>query len=309
MHPSAQVVAVNTITVGNVEIIRVEESHGPVGLTAEQYIPGVPQEVWRRHESWLAPDHLDLDSRLAQVGMQSWVLRSQGRTIVVDTGVGNDKVRPAVPVWDRVDSDTYLTNMHAAGVRPQDVDLVVNTHLHVDHVGWNTRLENGEWAPTFPNATYLMPRVEFEYWNPANNPDVAGGVNENVYDDSVAPVHAAGQVRLWEGEHRIDADLVLEAAPGHTPGSSVLKVVSGSERALLAGDLVHNPVQIPESDYNSCFCEDQAAARATRRSLLGWAAEHHALVLPAHFSGAGAVTVETSGADFAIAAWAPFAAL
>lgn len=305
----AQRTAVNTIAIGNVEIIRIEESHGPVGLTAEQYVPEVPQEVWRRHESWLAPDHLDLDSRLAQVGMQSWVLRSQGRTIVVDTGVGNDKVRPQVPVWDRVDSDTYPTNLRQAGVRPEDVDLVVNTHLHVDHVGWNTRLENGEWVPTFPNATYLMPRVEFEYWNPRNNPAIAGGVNENVYDDSVAPVHAAGQVQLWEGEHRIDTDLVLESAPGHTPGSSVLKVVSGPERALLAGDLVHNPVQIPECEYNSCFCEDPAAARATRRSLLGWAAEHHALVLPAHFSGQGAVTVRASGSAFAIAAWAPFAKL
>ena len=299
----------NSIFVGNVEVIRVEEAHGPVGLTVEEYVPDVPPEVWQRHEPWLAPDHLDLDSRLAQVGMQSWVLRSGGRTIVVDTGVGNDKARPLVPVWDRVDSDAYLTNLREAGVRLEDVDLVVNTHLHVDHVGWNTRLENREWVPTFPNATYLMPAVEFEYWNPANNPDVQGGVNENVYEDSIAPVHAAGQVQLWKDEHRIDADLVLEAAPGHTPGSSVVKLVSGSERALFAADLVHNPVQILESDHNSCFCLDPAAARATRRSLLGWAVEHKALVLPAHFSGAGAVTVARSGRDFVIAAWAPFAKL
>jgi glyoxylase-like metal-dependent hydrolase (beta-lactamase superfamily II) len=298
----------DTITLGDVEITRIEETHGPVGLTAEQFVTDVPEAAWKRHESMLVPDHVDPDDRLAQVAMQSWLLRSDGRTILVDTGVGNGKARPLVPAWDQRTTDTYLTNLERAGVRPEDVDLVVNTHLHVDHVGWNTRFD-GEWVPTFPNATYLMPKADFEFWNPADNPNVAGGVNENVYEDSVAPVHAAGQVRLWEGEHAIDANLRLEAAPGHTPGSSVVKLVAGTELALFAGDLVHSPVQIPEPDHNSCFCEDPAAARATRRRLLGWAAEHKALVLPAHFSGEGALRIEHDGPGFAVTAWAPFAKL
>src|SRR5690348_266146 len=188
-------------TIGDVEVIRVEETHGPVGLTIEQFIPDAPEQVWREHESWLAPDHLDPADRSAQVAMQSWVLRSGGRTIVVDTGVGNGKARPLVPAWDHRDDDTYLANLARAGVRPEDVDLVVNTHLHVDHVGWNTRLVDGAWVPTFPNATYLMPKADFEFFDPDNNPGIAGGVNENVFEDSVAPVHAAGQVKLWEGSH------------------------------------------------------------------------------------------------------------
>jgi glyoxylase-like metal-dependent hydrolase (beta-lactamase superfamily II) len=298
----------DTITLGDVEIIRIEETHGPVGLTAEQFIPDVPEAAWKRHETMLVPDHVDPEDGLAQVAMQSWLLRSEGRTILVDTGVGNGKARPLVPAWDHRTTDTYLANLERAGVRPEDVDLVVNTHLHVDHVGWNTRFD-GEWVPTFPNATYLMPKADFEYWNPARNPNVAGGVNENVYEDSVAPVHTAGQVRLWEGEHAIDANLRLEAAPGHTPGSSVVKLGSGSELALFAGDLVHSPVQIPEPDHNSCFCEDPATARATRRRLLGWAVDHKALVLPAHFSGEGALRIEHDGPGFAVTAWAPFAKL
>lgn len=236
--------------------------------------------------------------------MQTWLLRSEGRTILMDTGVGNDKTRPAVDAWDHLQLD-YLGNLARAGVRPEDVDLVVNTHLHVDHVGWNTRLMDGAWVPTFPNATYLMPKADFEFWNPANNPDIAGGINENVFEDSVAPVHAAGQVQLWEEGHTIDAGLRLEAAPGHTPGSSVVKLASGSDRALFAGDLMHTPLQITHPDHNSCFCQDPAQARTTRRRLLGWAADTGALVLPAHFSGHSALEVEHKGSGFAIKKWAP----
>ena len=155
-------------------------------------------------------------------------------------------------------------------MRPEDVDLVVNTHLHVDHVGWNTRLDGRTWVPTFPNATYLMPRRDFEFWNPANNNEsVLGRGNQNVFEDSVAPVHQAGLTHLWDGPYRIDANLRLELAPGHTPGSSVLTLDSGGDRALFVGDLVHTALQIAEPDTNSCFCEDPAESRATRRKLLG----------------------------------------
>ncbi|MFK4227880.1 MBL fold metallo-hydrolase [Streptomyces sp. NPDC019890] len=294
----------NEIKLGDVTVTRIEEMHGPVGMTPQQFFPGSPEQAWRRHEDMLVPDHLNADDGIVQVAMQTWLLRSEGRTILVDTGIGNDKARPAVPAWDHMLLD-YLGNLQRAGVRPRDVDLVVNTHLHVDHVGWNTRLDDGTWVPTFPNATYLMPKADFEFWNPANNPNITGGVNENVFEDSVAPVHAAGQVRLWEGSHTIDANLRLEAAPGHTPGSSVLKLNSGSDRALFAGDLVHTPLQVMEPDHNSCFCEDAAGARATRRKLLGWAADNNALVLPAHFSGHSALEVTRDADAFAIKQWAP----
>jgi glyoxylase-like metal-dependent hydrolase (beta-lactamase superfamily II) len=206
----------DAIKLGDVTVIRVEEMHGPVGMTPEQFFPGSPEPPWRERRDLLVPDHLNAEDDIVQVAMQTWALRSDGQTILIDTGVGNDKSRPAVGGWDHL-STGYLENLAAAGIRPEDVDLVINSHLHVDHVGWNTRLVGGEWVPTFPNATYLMPKADFEYWNPARNSGIAGGTNENAFEDSVAPVHAAGQVRLWEDGHVVDGNLRLLAAPGHTP--------------------------------------------------------------------------------------------
>lgn len=295
------------LTLGDVSVIRVEEMHGPIGMTPDQFFPGSPESDWTAERRMLSPHHLDPVDNVVQVAMQTWALRSEGKVVLIDTGVGNDKARPAVPGWDHL-ALSYLDNLRAAGIEPQDVDLVINTHLHVDHVGWNTRLVDGEWVPTFRNATYLMPRLDFEHWNPANNPTIAGGVNENVFEDSVQPVYASGQVQLWEDSLTVDGNLRLEAAPGHTPGSSVVKLRSGSDRALFAGDLMHTPLQVLHPDQHSCFCEDPATAAVTRRNFLGWASDHNALVLPAHFSGHSALEVTRQAGSFGIKAWAPFPA-
>lgn len=291
------------IIFGGVEVTRVEEMHGPVGMTPDVFFPNSPTREWDAHRGVLVPDFLDADTNICEVAVQTWVLRSEGKTILIDTGVGNHKERPYAPFWGHLELD-FLGNLARAGISPDEVDIVVNTHLHVDHVGWNTRLEGQSWVPTFPNAMYLMPETDFEFWNPANNPKIAGGVNQNVFEDSVAPVHAAGQVTLWEDSYTIDANLRLQSAPGHTPGSSILMLASGAERAVFAGDLLHSPFQVMQPDHNSCFCEDPAAARATRREILGWAADNNALVLPAHFSGHGALEVVRAADSFGIKRWA-----
>ncbi|MCP2098840.1 MULTISPECIES: MBL fold metallo-hydrolase [Actinosynnema] len=294
------------ITLGDVTVTRVPAFHGPVGLTPEEFFPESPAGSWEGNRDWLAPDFWDPAANQCRSAVQTWLLRSEGRTILVDTGVGDDKDRPYSPVWSRRRSG-YLANLAAAGVRPEDVDVVVNTHLHVDHVGWNTRLDGREWVPTFPNAEYLVTWQDFEFWAPANgHRSVLGRGNQNVFEDSVRPVREAGLVRLWDGSHRIDANLRLELAPGHTPGSSALVLESGGERALFVGDLVHTPLQVVEPGANSCFCEDPVGSRVTRRRLLGLAAESGALVFPAHFGGRGALEVERDGSRFAVKRWAPF---
>ncbi|GID59927.1 MBL fold metallo-hydrolase [Actinoplanes couchii] len=297
---------INTIQLGDVSITRVWEYYGTVEMTPDVFLPDNSARVWADNAGWLQPTFLDPATNIVNSAIQTWLLRSEGRTILIDTGVGNHKERPYAPVWSHRETD-FLGNLARAGVRPEDVDIVVNTHLHIDHVGWNTHLHDREWVPTFPNATYLMPRADFDFWNPANDsPTVLGRGNQNVFEDSVVPVHQAGQTLLWEGVHRIDGNLLLEAAPGHTPGSSVLTLTSGTDRALFVGDLMHSPVQVLEPDANSCFCEDPAAAAATRRRLLGWAADHNALVVPAHFPGAGALEVTRDGDRFGIKDWAAF---
>lgn len=294
------------ITLGDVTVTRITEFYGSVEMTPAEFFPDSTDESWQDRRDWLAPDFWDPETNECRSAVQTWLLRSGGRTILVDTGVGNHKERPYSPVWSHLDTG-FLGTLAAAGVRPEDVDLVVNTHLHVDHVGWNTRLDGRTWVPTFPNATYLMPRRDFDFWNPANDhrPRLGRG-NQNVFEDSIAPVHEAGLTQLWDGSHRIDGNLRLELAPGHTPGSSVLHLESGRDRAVFVGDLVHTALQIAEPETNSCFCEDPAAARVTRRNLLGQAAETGALVFPAHFGGHGAAQVKRDGSRFAIAGWAGF---
>ncbi|WP_221328633.1 MBL fold metallo-hydrolase [Actinoplanes sp. L3-i22] len=272
------------IVLGKVEVIRVVEWHGGFSATNVLF-PTVPGELWRRHESWLAPDFLNAATGEWQTTIQTWVLRSAGRTVLIDSGLGRGK--HGVP--EQFERGDLLDLLAAAGVRPQDVDLVVNTHLHSDHVGGNTRLAGGEWIPAFPNARYLISRADFDYWNPANGhvprsplhsvPEVAA-----VFEQSVLPVHRAGQAVLWDGDsHRIDGDLVLELASGHTPGSAVLRLESGTDRALFVGDLIHSPLQVIEPDHEICVSEDPAEAIRTRRRVLARAAATNSLVVPAHF--------------------------
>ncbi|WP_342670823.1 MBL fold metallo-hydrolase [Pseudonocardia acaciae] len=291
------------MTLGSVEITRVMEL--PVlRLPREFVFPDVPVEPWHRHRGWLAPEHLDPAADEIHMMMQTWVLRSDGQTILIDTGVGNGRERPYMPMFAHLDTD-YLGQLAAAGVHPDDVDTVICTHLHGDHIGWNTHLADGEWRPTFRNAEYLIARADFDYWNPDNEHDTRAGRQwENAFEDSVAPVQHAGQAVLWDGDHYdVDANLRIEPAPGHTPGSAVVLLRSGTDRAVFAGDLLHNPLQIAEPD-SSCFDEDEDRARVTRRRILEWTADHNALLIPAHFAGAGAAEVRRNGGTFAVKQWA-----
>ncbi|MGI5157970.1 MBL fold metallo-hydrolase [Microbispora sp. CA-102843] len=297
---------VETIQLGKVTVTRVLEFSGPVGLTSRQFFPESPKELWEENKDWLSPDFWKPSTDMVNSALQTWVLRSEGRTILIDTGAGNDKFRPYAKQWQYMDTD-FLRRLSRAGVRPQDVDVVVNTHLHNDHVGWNTRREDRDWVPTFPNATYLIPKVEFDFWNPESpvRPKYWQG-NQNVWEDSVLPVHEAGLVKLWEGSYTLDSSLKLNLAAGHTPGSSVIRLESGSDRAVFIGDLLHTPLQLEHPEFNSCFEEDEKQALTTRRRELEWAADHKALILPAHLPGHGAAEVERSGSNFKIKDWAGF---
>lgn len=299
--------SMQSIVLGEVEVIRVVEWQGAFG-PASGLVPESGPEVWKGNENWLAPDHWEPDGDRAVVALQTWVLRSGGRTVLVDTGVGNGRERPGSPRFHHWQGD-FLGGLARVGVQPDDVDVVVNTHVHGDHVGWNTVGVDGGWEPAFPNAQYLIPAADDFHFGPDNA--YGNGLREDdrlIYEDSIAPVHRAGQAVLWDGAHRIDEHLTLESAPGHTPGSSVLRLASGGDRAVFVGDLLHSPVQILEPSCNSCFCLDAEQAVASRRRILERAAAERELIIPAHFGGAGAVEVRQEGDGFALGRWAAYAA-
>ena len=295
----------NDIVLGDVTITRVPEYYGSVELAPATFFPDSAQSSWDDNRDLLVPDFWDPTADVCISAIQTWVLRSEGRTILVDTGVGDHKERPYAPLWSHRESG-FLGNLAAAGIRAEDVDIVINTHLHNDHVGWNTVLHERRWIPTFPNATYLIPRPEFEYWHPDSGNTYRGRGHLNVFEDSVAPVYDAGLVTLWEDGFWIDANIRLEPAPGHTPGSSLVSLRSGTDRALFVGDMLHTPLQFLEPDVNSCFCVEPDEAIATRRRVLNHAADTHTLVFPAHLGGHGAAELRRDGSRLTITRWAPF---
>ena len=288
-----------SFVIGDVEVLQVVEWQAPYA-PARDLVPGVGPEVWEGNREVLVPDHWDPGSDRAVVALQTWVVRSGGRTVLVDTGVGNGRERPGNPLFHQRQGD-LPGRLERAGVRPEDVDIVVNTHIHGDHIGWNTRDADGSWVPTFPNADYLLPAADDHHFGPAGG--YGGGVRPDdrlAYEDSIAPVHQAGQAVLWDGEHRVDGRLTLESAPGHTPGSAVLRVASRGERAVFVGDLLHSPVQILHPECSSCFCLDPVRAAASRRRVLERAADERELVIPAHFGGSGVAEVRREGASFTL---------
>lgn len=291
-------------TFGDVEVTQIPEF--TTAFPRSFVFPDTDQRLWQERQHGLAPQFWEPDADDMIVAVQSWLIRSAGQTILVDTGVGNDKDRPGMTMFDRLSTD-YLDNLAHAGVTPDDVDIVICTHLHPDHIGWNTTYTDNGWIPTFPNARYLLPRADFDYWNPASpySPDLDPW-RRNAFLDSVAPVHQAGQTELWADHYDIDENLRLEPVPGHTPGSAVLQLRSGTDRAIFVGDLLHSPLQIPHPEQSPCFDEDIPQAATVRVALLEIIADTNTLMVPAHFPGAGAAEITRHGASFAVKEWAPW---
>lgn len=183
------------------------------------------------------------------------------------------------------------------GVAPEDVDFVMCTHLHVDHVGWNTRLIDGRWVPTFPNARYLFGRRELEHWQSVAAAVPEAPVNHGSYQDSVLPVVEAGQAVLVDDGHTLDDGIWVEDAPGHTPGNTMVRLKSADANAVLTGDTIQHPLQLARPDWSSAFCDDPAQSRESRTRLIEGAADTDTLVLTGHFPDpvAGRIVSAASG--------------
>jgi glyoxylase-like metal-dependent hydrolase (beta-lactamase superfamily II) len=262
-------------TVGKVAITQVVELEVVGG--SRFILPQATREEIKRLD-WLCPRFADADGRL-KMSIHSYVVETPSRRIVVDTGLGNDKQGRAIPDWNNR-SGTFLADLAAAGYPAESVDTVLCTHLHVDHVGWNTRRIDGRWVPTFARARYVMGRIEFDYWKARREPGPAA-----VFEDSIRPVAEAGRVDLVESDHRLGEEIRLIPTPGHAPGHVAVHVQSQGEAALFAGDVAHHPCQMARLDWSSTVDFDPAQAARTRRDLFGRFAGTPTLILGGHFAG------------------------
>jgi glyoxylase-like metal-dependent hydrolase (beta-lactamase superfamily II) len=297
LHSEAKVA---TWSIGEVSVTRVEEQLGFASFPPDQYLDGFERAVLERHLAWLVPDHYSPAHNRLVSSVHSWLIRTPRHTILLDCCAGNHKKRPGFARFHQLETP-YLARLRAAGAAPEDIDIVLCTHLHSDHVGWNTMLRDGRWVPTFPNARYLFSRTENEIGDPRRNAKAAADPQRcNAYHDSVLPVIEAGQATLLDGEHAIDDAMLIEPAPGHTPGHIVLKLTDRGERALFCGDAIHHPLQVYMPQWNSRFCELPSEARATRRRLLEHCAEEGALLFPIHFGAPHVAAIARAGDAFSL---------
>ena len=223
-----------TWTIGAVNVTRVEEQTGFASFPQEQYLAGFERELLHRHLPWLVPHHYSPEHDRLVTSVHSWLIRTDRHTILLDCCGGNHKERPGLARFHQRDTP-YLARLREAGAAPEDIDIVLCTHLHADHVGWNTMLRDGRWVPTFPNAKYLFSRAENEYGDPRRNPAAdADPQRGRAYRDSVLPVIEAGQALLLDGTHAIDDAMLVEPAPGtHARPRYPQACKSGGTRAVL----------------------------------------------------------------------------
>jgi glyoxylase-like metal-dependent hydrolase (beta-lactamase superfamily II) len=283
----------HTLTLGEVAIARIVEI-GRSAFPTAQMLPESEAGRIVHHHRWIKPHFWDdvtgdLGSRI-----QTWIVRTPQHTVLVDTGVGNDKERHETPLWNKR-AGGYLDDLRAAGVTPDQVDLVLCTHLHVDHVGWNTRRVDGRWVPTFPKATYLFPGGEWDFWK---HEHAAGREKSGCIADSVLPVVEAGQAMMVDRTHRIDPWLSYEPWVGHTPEHVAVRLHTGAGDAVFSGDLMHRVVQVAEPQWSSIFCYDGKQAASTRKAFVERHAASGDLVLPAHFPHPGRIVRDGDGHRF-----------
>lgn len=261
--------------VGNVRITKIVELE-TVGSTRFILPLATNEEIQKL--PWLIP-HFATDEGRLKMSIHALVLETPSRHIVVDTGLGNDKEGRNVPAWNNRNAP-FLETMTAAGLPPESIDTVLCTHLHVDHIGWNTRLVNGKWLPTFANARYLFGRTEYEYWRDHSiEPD-----NAAVFNDSVKPIVDAGKADLIASDHRLCEEISMIPAPGHTPGQMCVLIRSGGEEALLTGDTAHHPCQMAHLDWSSTVDSDPVQSAVTRRELFSRFADRPTMVIGGHFN-------------------------
>ncbi len=259
---------------------------------AHRYMPvsflfnDLPEPDIARNMSWLGPRFIEPRARTLGLAFQAYILRAGGLTILVDSCNGEGKHRPTAPWQHDLRATDFLSNLARLGLRCEDIDIVVCTHLHCDHVGWHTRLRGGRWEPTFPRARHLFGRREFDHFRLRYEREGAAAVSHGAFADSVLPVVEAGLAEFVDEDHRLLADdtgeIALVPAPGHSLGHCCVRLRAGGTEAIVAGDALHHPIQLDLPDLPMRADHDSGLAVATRRSLLAHCADTGAWLCAGH---------------------------
>jgi glyoxylase-like metal-dependent hydrolase (beta-lactamase superfamily II) len=261
--------------VGKVKITKVVELE-TTGST--RFILPLASNEEIRKLPWLIPHFATEEGRL-KMSIHSLVVETPKHRIVVDTGLGNDKEGRNIPTWNNR-NDPFLEKLTLAGFHPDSIDTVLCTHLHVDHVGWNTKLVGGEWVPTFPNARYVFGRTEFEYWRDHSvEPSQVA-----VFGDSVKPIWDAGKAELIASDASLTSEISMISTPGHSPGHMSIHIKSDGEEGLLTGDVAHHPCQMAHLDWSSTADSDPRQSVVARRELFSRFADRPVLVIGGHYN-------------------------
>lgn len=249
---------------------------------AQAICPDATEAALREAQPRLGSRLMDPATLQLVMSFNCFVVRTGRHTILVDSCIGNDKERPTRPAWHRRQGP-FLDALSALGIAAESVDFVLCTHLHADHVGWNTRLVNGNWVPTFPKAQYIMAETEYRHWRALHDSRPPEPVLHGSFADSVLPVVDSGQAVMVPMDHEVISGVHLEGAPGHTPGGVVIHVEDGAARAILVGDLMHHPIQVVHPEWSTNFCEDPVLSGRTRVDFVRRHADTGARILTGHF--------------------------
>jgi glyoxylase-like metal-dependent hydrolase (beta-lactamase superfamily II) len=262
---------------GNIVVQRIVESIC-TGFDPLSFFPETTGDDWTRHRTWMEPRALDPISGHLVLTIQAFLVRTHRHTILIDTCVGDHKPRPLRPFWHLQKLNTFLPSLAAAGVGQQDVDYVMCTHLHWDHVGWNTQLRDGRWVPTFPRATYIFAQREWESFEALHRREP-----QPHFFDSILPVMEARQAQFVSSDFALDDEVWLEATPGHTPGHVSVHLASLGAQAIITGDCIHSPVQCVEPGWIMRADFDPGLASTTRRRFLERYCDSSVTVCATHF--------------------------
>jgi glyoxylase-like metal-dependent hydrolase (beta-lactamase superfamily II) len=280
------------IGLGDFRIHRVVEEEGPF-VRAEEFFPDWEPSVLEDTRDWAAKE---VQGGMLMMSFHSFLLRTGRHTILVDACLGNDKERPLRPIGHQRKGD-FLQKLAAAGARPEDVDFVLCTHLHWDHVGWNTRLADGKWVPTFPKARYIIAKREYEHRD-AMHRKGEDSMHERAFVDSVQPLVRAERAELVRSDYELEEGVWLEPCEGHTPGNVVINLASKGARGVFPGDVLHSPLQLARPQWSSRACDDPKLSAVSRRRFIEQHADTGNLVLPAHFLAPAAGRIVRHGPAF-----------